>query len=481
MIFLVLLTSERLYPTTAMKSLQAKLYASILGLSVVVAVPARAVECSLPPTPTSPCIENGTDYLQTGAGTVFDFGPPIGLVEFVGNPIIAGTTTDTIIQRQADGNIGAPIPIQIINLSLVSKNPVSVGGNSYNVFVTLDPAKLALDTGTITVFGNILGGTFNSTLTVNFIASFAPIGGAPPMGPIPGTVNLTQNGGIWSPCAGYSPTPTLPLPANSVCLVAPAAPFYLVHGTDDGAAPPLVDELTANTHTDFPAPPNPFFPSYLDTSEVDFSPVIINELHFPPGSPGTPTVHSVAPACIIKVNPPTDIAGGVTNPQFAGTAGSCPTGWICGGSPAPGVASYTPGTAQYPSGPLFPTSSSSPTVLSGSGVIRQNTSLNWVAGQTYLLNFYAGLPKTEPDGISPVAGWPQTVRVYLTAGPGFAQVAAFDIPSPGAGNFVSNLLKFPLSSNSPFVGQSIGILIFVNGSPNGFSANFDIATAPCDP
>ncbi|MGA2716280.1 MAG: hypothetical protein ABSG41_24555 [Bryobacteraceae bacterium] len=186
---------------------------------------------------------------------------------------------------------------------------------------------------------------------------------------------------------------------------------------------------------------------------------------------------SLVLACTPKPNT-TDIATGLTNPLFAGTAGSCPTGWICGGSPAPGVASYAPGIAQYPGGPPFSTSASSPTIWSGSGVIRQNTPLKWTASQTYLLDFYAGVPDTYPNGTTSVAGWPQTVRVYLTAGPGFAQVAAFDIPSPGKGNFVPNPLKLPLPSNSAFLGQSVGVLIFVNGAFNGFSANFDIACTP---
>ena len=98
------------------------------------------------------------------------------------------------------------------------------------------------------------------------------------------------------------------------------------------------------------------------------------------GNTGTPGVWSS-----ITLEPVVDLAGGITNALFAGNPGSCPTGWICTGSPAPGFASYAPTTAQYPGGSPFPTSASGPTVYAGSGVIRQLTPLTWVAGTTYVL------------------------------------------------------------------------------------------------
>jgi hypothetical protein len=65
----------------------------------------------------------------------------------------------------------------------------------------------------------------------------------------------------------------------------------------------------------------------------------------------------------------------------------------------------------------------------------------------------------------------------LTAGRAGAQVAAFDIPSPGRGQFLPNLISFTAPGNFPFAGQNIGVLIFVSAAPNGHSANFDIAPA----
>ena len=172
-----------------------------------------------------------------------------------------------------------------------------------------------------------------------------------------------------------------------------------------------------------------------------------------------------------------DLSSGIVNRLFAGTPGSCPTSWICAGSPDPGFASYAPTTAQYPGGSPFATSAFSPTVYGGSGVIRQLTPLTWVGGSTYTFNLWAGLPNKEPDGTTPVAGWPQApngaARLYLTMGNGFGQVAAFDIPSPSPGTFVANPITFTLPSNSGAIGQKIGVMIFVS-APSLFSANFAI-------
>jgi hypothetical protein len=63
-------------------------------------------------------------------------------------------------------------------------------------------------------------------------------------------------------------------------------------------------------------------------------------------------------------------------------------------------------------------------------------------------------------------------RLYLTTAAG-AQVMAFDIPSPARGTFAANPIAFTLPSNSPFVGQKIGVLIFVS-APSLFAANFAI-------
>jgi hypothetical protein len=125
----------------------------------------------------------GSDYLATVPGTFFNFGPGIGSVSFIGNPIGPGNT-DTIVERLANatltpGGASATIPIQLVTLSLESNSPVNIGGTLFNVSVTLDPANLSRDTGQMTIFENSLGmgGTFSSFLNVFFEAKFVPVGG----------------------------------------------------------------------------------------------------------------------------------------------------------------------------------------------------------------------------------------------------------------------------------------------------------------
>jgi hypothetical protein len=177
-----------------------------------------------------------------------------------------------------------------------------------------------------------------------------------------------------------------------------------------------------------------------------------------------------------------DLAGGIINPQFAGTPGNCPTSWVCGGSPAPGFGSYMPGPLQYPSGHPFSTAAFSPTVLGGSGTIRQLTPMIWEGGTTYRMTLWVGYPITEPGGVTTVAGFPSTdggaVRLYLTFGSGFGQVTAWDIPAPPRGSFVPYSIAFTLPTNSPAVGQQIGVLLFVS-APSLFAANFDISSSAC--
>ena len=190
------------------------------------------------PIVTSPNVALGTDYFQTQPGTVFIFTGDIFphgelQVNFVGLPI-GPFSTDTIIQRQADATINDNgITIQIVALSLQSTQPVIINGVLYNVFVTLDPARLAEDTGKLTVHGTLAGGTFDSKLNVFFLANFVPVGGG--QGTVmPGNVMLTQSGGLWSP--------------------TPSPRSVIVRGLDDGSTA----DLAANLHTG------------LDSQEVDF-------------------------------------------------------------------------------------------------------------------------------------------------------------------------------------------------------------------
>src|SRR5882672_6564340 len=175
--------------------------------------------------PTVPSVALGSDYFATQPGTHFNFGGGIGDVNLLGLPI-GPLNTDTIIQRKADAVLGgAAIPIQMVALSLKSAAPVNVGGSFFDVFITLDPANLANDTGTMSMAGNTTtGGTFSSALNVFFQAHFAPTGAGSAFD-VFNQVNLTSSGTAWGPTA----------PAGAV----------IVNGPDDGTAA----DQQANKHS----------------------------------------------------------------------------------------------------------------------------------------------------------------------------------------------------------------------------------------
>ena len=176
--------------------------------------------------PTVPSVALGSEYFASQPGTHFNFGGGIGDVNFLGLPI-GPFNTDTIIQRRiVDAVLGGPaIPIQMVGLSLRSAAPVNVGGSFFDVFVTLDPANLANDTGTMSIAGNTTtGGTFTSALNVFFQAHFAPTGAGSAFD-IFNQVHITSSGTAWGP------TP----PAGAV----------IVNGPDDGTAA----DQQANKHS----------------------------------------------------------------------------------------------------------------------------------------------------------------------------------------------------------------------------------------
>jgi len=161
-------------------------------------------------------INLGSDYFQTDPGTNFTFGAPIGVVNFTGVPIGPGQT-DTIVQRQADATINpgvAPtglttvaqvaalpnsIPLQITALSMESTAPVNIGGSFFDVFVTLDPSNLANDTGSMAIYGDSTGGSFDSAFTVYFEAQFDDLSNPAGSFDAFNHVVLSQNGATWAP------------------------------------------------------------------------------------------------------------------------------------------------------------------------------------------------------------------------------------------------------------------------------------------
>ncbi len=115
-------------------------------------------------------IAPGFDLLHTPDGGGILPGTMFGLTDDVlmrGNPIGPGNT-DTIVERLTglgDGQIGT-IDVEIIELSLVSVDPIDLGGgNFFDVFVTLDPDNKS--TGEIDVLTHDAnGGTFESWFNV---------------------------------------------------------------------------------------------------------------------------------------------------------------------------------------------------------------------------------------------------------------------------------------------------------------------------
>jgi PEP-CTERM motif len=142
----------------------------------------------------------GSDYFATAPGSAFNFGGTIGVVNFMGNPTGPGNT-DTIVQRQSDAVInGDAIKIQLVQLSMESVAPVNIGGSFFDVFVTLDPAELGRDIGSMSIMGDTTGGTFNSSFfDIFFKAHFANIGSPANSFDVFSSVQLSQTGALWGP------------------------------------------------------------------------------------------------------------------------------------------------------------------------------------------------------------------------------------------------------------------------------------------
>jgi hypothetical protein len=183
----------------------------------------------------------------------------------------------------------------------------------------------------------------------------------------------------------------------------------------------------------------------------------------------------------------------LANASFeTGTAGACPTSWVCGGSPSPGFAEYAPTSAQYtpgsdglPSGsvPNGKNAVSAPTVFSGSGTLMQVTSGTWAAGQQYSFTFWIGSPKTEPDGTTKVSGPPATIRALILANGVTDNLSGsgpieFDLTAPAPGDWQEITETFTPGQD---FGQTIGVEFFVSTTNNDQSINFDIGPDPAVP
>ncbi len=164
--------------------------------SFLVLVALVALGCS---TAWAGTVVLGSDYFHTDPSSTFNFGGAIGAVNFEGNPVGPGNT-DTIVQRQADATINGPgFRIQMTELSMMSVAPVNIGGSFFDVFVTLDPAELGRDIGTMSIMGDVTGGTFDSTLNVFFQAHFLNIASPANSFDVFQSIQMTQTGAVWGP------------------------------------------------------------------------------------------------------------------------------------------------------------------------------------------------------------------------------------------------------------------------------------------
>lgn len=133
-----------------MKTKRARLTAIAMAVASLVSVE-RA---------TADTVLAGFDYFITQPGTYADI-PTLGVVDFLGSPISANGA-DTIVQRLNDVTLSGTTPVQVIALSLVSVSGLGT------IYIGLDPAQLANDTGSMTISGTAAGGTFTSFFDVFF-------------------------------------------------------------------------------------------------------------------------------------------------------------------------------------------------------------------------------------------------------------------------------------------------------------------------
>jgi len=184
----------------------------------------------------------------------------------------------------------------------------------------------------------------------------------------------------------------------------------------------------------------------------------------------------------------TTINPDLTNPSFElGT-----TGWTFSGSPGAGVYSptsnqYTPGSDGLTGSLVVPDGSHaaySPTGLSGSGSILQNTTTDYVYNPIvgYSFTFWVGVPNTEPNGTTPVVAGPVSLYGYWLANGNTAsgQMPTFTITLPAVGHWEQETVFINPSDifNASANGQTIGIEFFEGNATNNQAVNFDISTTP---
>ena len=155
----------------------------------------------------------GFDLFATQPGT-FAILPGIGMVAFMGGPpLIPGTNVDTIVERLQGinpfpvGGVGT-IDIVLRELSLQSVAPVNIGGTFFDVFATASPSQTL---GSMTVFHSTAnGGVFTSTLPINALLTFMPVGGGASFSAPFSTTLMSACTWSHTPPPGYPTPPEFP-------------------------------------------------------------------------------------------------------------------------------------------------------------------------------------------------------------------------------------------------------------------------------
>jgi hypothetical protein len=125
----------------------------------------------------------------------------------------------------------------MVGLSLQSTAPVQIGATFYNVFVELDPAHLAQDTGHMIISENVAGtgGRFRFNLIVFYEADFVPVSGGTGFS-LFNQLRFRKSGTRWSS--------------------TPPGGIMIVPGPDDGSSA----EEFANLHSGLGPNEKDFFP-----------------------------------------------------------------------------------------------------------------------------------------------------------------------------------------------------------------------------
>jgi len=145
-------------------------------------------------------VEQGSTYLRTLPGQVAAGGVFAGAI-FDPTPIAHGA--NLVVNRPEDIEInGSPGVIKLTAIAMHSRAPVLVAGNLFDVFVDLDPAHLSDDVGTLTITGDLTGGSATEKFT--YYARFILVNA---MTQAPGPTQVIKIDSVSAAPFSWSPNP----------------------------------------------------------------------------------------------------------------------------------------------------------------------------------------------------------------------------------------------------------------------------------